>query len=69
MADLLPCPFCGGAPEMRPKKQTTRSWQWVECTACGAKGPAHFMPHEGTPDEAWNRRKQSSPIAETESGK
>jgi Lar family restriction alleviation protein len=57
MADLLPCPFCGGTPALQ-------SWtpddgddhaHWIECQSCKIEQMALF----DTPAEAiaaWNRR-------------
>ena len=49
----LPCPFCGGAPEL-----PVRTY-YVRCSECLAEGPYERGPHEVAPTEAiaaWNRR-------------
>jgi hypothetical protein len=52
MAELKPCPFCGGAP----KEKLSNGWMWIECRDCGAKGPAERFGHGGNHDGAWNKR-------------
>ena len=51
-ARLFPCPFCGGDP----KEKHSNGWDWIECSKCGAKGPAERMGHGGNADDAWNKR-------------
>lgn len=49
---LRPCPFCGG----QAIDKLSNGWGWIECRACGAKGPAERIGHGGDPDRAWNAR-------------
>lgn len=62
MAELKPCPFCGGEAALIPnnffsesqKKWTTESYG-VRCKHCKAQG-YQFWPTEKYAIEAWNRR-------------
>lgn len=64
-SELLPCPFCGGAPHVRPSQDPDGCfWSWVECNRCGARtrgdwvsSSAETCPvfYEGVREE-WNRR-------------
>ena len=49
---LRPCPFCSGSP----KDMHSNGWGWIECAACGAKGPAERIGHGGAHDDVWNAR-------------
>lgn len=61
MAELKPCPFCGGTPEIREKFDTIR----ICCPKCGKTTPVIFGDYydEGfmigvygdKAIEAWNR--------------
>lgn len=76
MSDLLPCPFCGGEPEM----DTLRSYRNITtgrlgdgvsiyCTGCSADMMMCRADHPGMETEeiiyvmrdAWNRRTPASP--------
>lgn len=48
---LLPCPFCGGAPEISSPYRKV-----AICTTCAARGPIGDNPAEG-----WNSRAQPAP--------
>lgn len=50
MADLLPCPFCGGenvAYDNDTGPNDDSFWSWIGCNDCGAKADDA---------ESWNRR-------------
>ena len=52
MAELKPCPFCGGV-----EKLSVCGWAdqyWVSCDNCETEGPSGETPPEAI--EAWNRR-------------
>lgn len=49
IADLLPCPFCGGTADF----SETNAW-WVTCNECNAETEADMSP-EGAA-EYWNKR-------------
>lgn len=58
-ANLLPCPFCGGSivvPNWVPWDEYLggRTWRFVKCESCGARGPARDTREQAT--EAWNLR-------------
>ena len=59
MAELLPCPFCSGAADLK-WATNGKPWAWIECTECGAKGPAEYAPHGGDAAGAWNKRSAES---------
>ena len=49
---LKPCPFCGGAAELRHNS----TWDYeVRCTDCRAKTRRHHENSVGAVDD-WNRR-------------
>lgn len=49
IADLLPCPFCGGKADF----SETNAW-WVRCNECNAETEADMSPEAAA--EIWNRR-------------
>jgi Lar family restriction alleviation protein len=55
--ELLPCPFCGGAPEQEPENGGLGSF-WIICDnvgiGCGCEGPYKHSPDDAV--AAWNRR-------------
>lgn len=76
-AQLLPCPFCGGAPAhgtVRYANSTVREQDWtqdtfhfINCTSCGSSNVG--MVGKKTPDDAalaWNRRTPLPPSASGE---
>ena len=62
MADLKPCPFCGGEP--RDKHES--GWSWIECGDCGAQGPVERLGHGGNHDGAWNKRTMTDELLKPE---
>jgi Lar family restriction alleviation protein len=55
--ELLPCPFCGGTPEMED-----REWLRVMCRDCYAK--THGFAFKVDAVKAWNRRSRPQPSDE-----
>lgn len=58
MAELKPCPFCGGKAIFGCEYGLTRMHYHKRCTNCGAKGPS-FPEDEGgqsRAEAAWNER-------------
>ena len=67
---LLPCPFCGGEPELFDRAYNNVGWNesyysaYVYCKLCGAQGKhikltECYGPPDGTVEDAiraWNRR-------------
>jgi Lar family restriction alleviation protein len=58
--DLLPCPFCGGAP-LRCSNTTHFPMHWVLCSVCNASPGDRRSPVEAA--VAWNRRAASAAVA------
>jgi len=68
--ELLPCPFCGGAPVLDGKSDDCR----VRCESCGVEGSVHYFDSddyaqieaaEAAAVSAWNTRAAlASPAAE-----
>ena len=63
MKDLLPCPFCGGKPEVKyiGNDLTPKRFIEIQCSKCGAKrkdGAIRFGMDwlENTAAQGWNRR-------------
>ena len=56
MAELKPCPFCGGEADCNNNGFMQYGWKkWaVECPMCGVV--SHFFDTEEKAIEAWNRR-------------
>lgn len=63
MKDLLPCPFCGGSPDVKyiGDDSTPKRFIEIECSLCGAKrtdGAIRFgmdwLEHKAV--AGWNRR-------------
>lgn len=50
MNELKPCPFCGGAAEMR----SMRGAYWVKCSQCRARAPV--LDSEQAAAAMWNTR-------------
>lgn len=63
MSELKPCPFCGGAPMLRPDHNHSTGIE-IECVAdrCAAK-PAVWEISEPATIAAWNRRAGDAELA------
>lgn len=48
MAELKPCPFCGGEAHIQ------KSGNWIRCAECGAETDYYDIEEEAI--AAWNRR-------------
>ncbi|MBR6738803.1 MAG: Lar family restriction alleviation protein [Oscillospiraceae bacterium] len=55
MAELKPCPFCGGSAVTGFAIWDYNYWG-VTCVACGAYVPVNYGESEEKAIEAWNRR-------------
>lgn len=53
MAELKPCPFCGGIPEICGGGGE-EGYFWVYCFSCGAEMKGDEIKEKAI--EAWNRR-------------
>ena len=53
MAELKPCPFCGGEAETR--KDSLGTWK-ARCTKCSAEVGRYWFHTKNHAIEAWNRR-------------
>ena len=66
MAELKPCPFCGGEARMKYGKynllgaygteETERMWAGVYCVKCGISQPIRRNPTKEQAIEYWNMR-------------
>ncbi len=57
MAELKPCPFCGGKAREKTHisgKWKKSKWFFVECSVCGSRTTISSVKEET--EEAWNRR-------------
>ena len=57
MAELKPCPFCGGEAETRTftmGRFKKRKFVYVECSVCGNRTSVDYETHHV--EKAWNRR-------------
>lgn len=60
MAELKPCPFCGGKAVTRMECESRRTGRpygtfYTECRSCGASVGFAFVDAEDA-EKAWNRR-------------
>ena len=57
MADLKPCPFCGGEAARLDIEEEGPNFggSCIECARCGASGPVHFDRKENL-ESSWNDR-------------
>lgn len=60
MAELKPCPFCGGEAEYRPVGFLSDPCGYVKCKNCGVKQYWYSPKKEAI--EAWNRRAESEEL-------
>ena len=56
MADLKPCPFCGGEAETENRHNRYTDWWEVKCTDCNASLNERYE-YEFEAVDAWNTRK------------
>lgn len=56
MAELKPCPFCGGT-ELNVRK--AKYMWWVECCNVNCSACSGYKSHKKAAIEAWNRRAKS----------
>ena len=60
MAELKPCPFCGGEAEIAEGTFDGKSTSYVKCKKCWARGEFFFLSPKYASNqkavEAWNRR-------------
>lgn len=66
MADLKPCPFCGGEAETENHHNRYTDWWEVKCTDCNASLNERYE-YEFEAVDAWNTRKpMEAVVAELE---
>ena len=66
MADLKPCPFCGGEAVTENRHNRWTDWWEVKCTDCNASLNERYE-YEFEAVEAWNTRKpMEAVVAELE---
>ena len=60
MAELKPCPFCGGRAEISQGRYDGKDTSYVMCKECMAQGEFFIVSTKYASDEkaikAWNRR-------------
>lgn len=63
MAELKPCPFCGGEAKIvdQSSRRTDGSsfggkWKYIRCTKCAYKSELYFWDDRKTMIDDWNRR-------------
>lgn len=69
MADLLPCPFCGGEAERLDFETVgtalggdpNAGGSCISCKQCGASSPVHFDRKENL-YSSWNERINGAPV-------
>lgn len=58
MANLKPCPFCGGEAELEsrffPYSYPTQDWYYVYCKSCNVQVDEYESKEKAI--EAWNKR-------------
>ena len=55
MAELLPCPFCGGT-DVHLRHLASASMSWVSCAGCGLEAPSETGVTDDAAVAYWNRR-------------
>lgn len=67
MADLAPCPFCGGTPKLRTHRSGEDSMEaYVECPTCEVSTTYYEDAYAPAAIGAWNRR-TPAPVSKTAS--
>lgn len=60
MAELKPCPFCGGVGRLFHSRETFAIASYVYCEKCRCRSEPFYISTEHSSDdkaiEAWNRR-------------
>ena len=72
MAELKPCPFCGGKARMKYGRynllgayggaENDREWAGVYCKKCNVSQPPRLYSTKTEAMEAWNRRAEDGKV-------